>query len=435
MNEHEKQLTDFSLPQLHMVLKHLRLGVDHLKLMLTKNQYKELLKWCELTRDQKKQIATDTVERLGNMSLIINTILTSTFGAWMGLSGCIGLTLGNYAMLCSVTILAFFVSGLIGYVSLSMTKKQALNARDNQKLHNAQLKVLQIINQKLNEKSDSHAFYLNTATFLLEDFKGECTDKKENGLFTTKLEAYHWLDHFKRVLKLRLEDFGDFHMHELYRTELMQNTYRIQKSIGKHIDFVENLAEVTQKQKKELRIVHTLPFLKVLSNPLFAVPKHKTLFAPFSWAKGNFRTLLLGLIPTIWGGFASMFVFVGGIPNIARELGFSELATLLSEPTARVIEISLAGAVTLYFAFSYLYSSKKCWQRQRILERTQKEIANEETLVLENTQKLKMLNKVKMYTQRIVSVFNILKKLDNNLIPSNNAEETQKPCETESLLN
>jgi len=413
-----------------MVLKHLRLGADHLKRMLTEKQYNELLKWCELTRDQNNQIATDTVERLGNMSLIINTILTSTFGAWMGLSGCIGLTLGSYTILCSVTLLAFFVSGMIGYVSLSMTKKQALNARDNQKLHNAQLKVLQIINQKLNDKSDSHAFYLNTATFLLEDFKGESTDQKETSLFSTKLEAYHWLDHFKRVTKLRLEDFGDIQVHELYRSELMQNIYRIQKTIGKHIDFVENLAEVARTEKKEMRIVHTLPFLKVLSNPIFAVPKHKTLFAPFSWAKGNFRTLLLGLIPTIWGGFASMFVFVGGIPNIARELGFKDLATILSEPNARVIEISLAGAITIYFAFSYLYSSKKSWQRQRILEQTQKEIANEETFVLENNQKLKMLNKVKMYTQRIVSVFNILKKLDNNLVPANSSEEAQKSHQT-----
>jgi len=37
---------------------------------------------------------------------------------------------------------------------------------------------------------------------------------------------------------------------------------------------------------------------------------------------------------------------------------------------------------------------------------------------------------VKMYTQRIVSVFNILKKLDNNLVPANSSEEAQKSHQT-----
>lgn len=75
IGKEKKDLNDFSLSQLQILLKHLRLGFDHLKLVLTAKQMNELLGWCRLSQEQEEQMSAGRVELLGNMSLFINTIL------------------------------------------------------------------------------------------------------------------------------------------------------------------------------------------------------------------------------------------------------------------------------------------------------------------------------------------------------------------------
>jgi TRAP-type C4-dicarboxylate transport system permease small subunit len=100
---------------------------------------------------------------------------------------------------------------------------------------------------------------------------------------------------------------------------------------------------------------------------------------------------------------------VGGIPNIARELGFVNLANFLIQPTSRVVEIAIALLITCYFAFSFIYSSKKNWQRQTVLEQIKTELLDLETQLLECSHRLTILYKVKSFTQKIISMFNVLK--------------------------
>jgi hypothetical protein len=411
IRKEKRNFEDLSLPQLHILLKHLSLGSDHLKLLLAPKQLNELYQACRLAEEQQEQIAANRLETLGNMSLTINTIMTSTFGAWMGLSGCIGLGLGSYKVLGVISFIAFFVSGFIGYMSLSTTKNQAYTALDNQCLHQLQLIILRLINQKTLEKIKTTAFYLHTATFLLENEHTTENNSEECHLFKTSAEAYAWYEKLDQILKSRLKQVEHLTPYELYSKQISQMTYTVRKILAKHVKFLEHLASTNQKQQKSTQYLQTLPYLKILTNPSFGIPKYRT-FVPSSWISGNVGKLLLGLMPTIWGGFASMFVFVGGIPNITRELGFTSTADFLSQPEARVIEILMALGVTAYFAFSFLYSSRKIWQREKLLEKTEKEIANEETLLLTNTHLLTMLFKIKSHVQKFVSVFNILKKMD-----------------------
>jgi hypothetical protein len=418
-NKEKKKLEDFSLPQLNTLLKHLRLGYDHLKMLLTPKQMKELFIWYDLEENKKKQIAADRIETLGNMSLIINTILTSTFGAWMGLSGCLGCALGSFKMLTFISMLAFFVSGLIGYMSLRMTKDQAQHAIRNQILHHFQLRVLQMINQKMQEKHSSVAFYLQTAAFILENQKDSETNKNSLNLFMNSAEAYEWYEKLIQVLNLRLEEVSDAATAEIYRNQIQRISFQIKKTIAKHFHFLESLALAKKREKTRFQILHTLPFLKILTTPFFEVSKYQA--STSSWFKNNFNQLFLGIIPTVWGGFASMFVFVGGIPNIIGELQLSWLHSLLTTPFARLVEISCAALVTCYFAFAFLYSHRKSWQRQELLESTQQNIATEETLLLENNHKLDMLYKVKMHTQKLVSNFTVVKKIDQNLMNQESA--------------
>lgn len=414
-NKKKEKLEDFSLHQLNILLKHLRLGQDHLKALLISQQLKELFHWCDLEIEQKQQIATDRIEKLGNMVLIINTILTSTFGAWMGLSGCIGYALGSFKMLAFISVIAFFVSTLIGYMSLKMTKSQARNAIQNQVLHQFQLRVLKTINQKIKQQENSLVFYLHTAIFILENNKIDGDEKNQSNLFENSSQAYQWYEKLLGVLNSRLKEVKDNASAEIYQKQIERVSFLIKKTLAKHTHFLESLAVAKQKENQRRQIMPILSFLNILTNPSFGIPKYRSLM-PAPGIKKHFNQLLLGLVPTIWGGFASMFVFVGGIPTIAGDLNFVWLKSLLISPSARIIEISLAGLVTCYFAFAFFYSFRKSWQREQLLEQIEKKISNEETRLLENNHKLDMLFKIKMYTQKLISNFTVVKKIDQKLM-------------------
>lgn len=187
----------------------------------------ELLGWCRLSQEQEEQMSAGRVELMGNMSLIINTILTSTFGAWMGLSACIGCGLGSIKMLTFISMVAFFVSGMIGYVSLTMTKNQARQSINNQRLHNLQLYVLQLINKKINEKADNAYFYLNTAVFVLQNEKSQLTMEKTNHSFRSVANGYEWYEKLNHVLKIRLGQVSHLVPSETYQKQVAQMAYLI----------------------------------------------------------------------------------------------------------------------------------------------------------------------------------------------------------------
>lgn len=425
MKREKKYLEDLSFTELHILLGHLRLGMDHLKQLLSPQQFQELIHWSGLTQDQKEKITSDKAEKTGNLALVINTILTSTFGAWMGLSGCFGSSLGSLKMLTFVGLLAFFVSGVLGYISLKYTKNQARQAVNTQRLHNLEFYLLQMINQKLDKKMETEIQYLNTAIFLLEQDKEQANDVKNiPQTFDNALEAFSWLKHLKGALKQRTEHLNHTLVYLLYWSEFSKIIKRIRKIFTKHMPVVEDLAEEPEDKPAQQEDYDTshVSFLKLLTDPAFAISKFRT--SASSWFKGNVGSIMLGLIPTIWGGFASMFVFVGGFPNIARELGLISVANFLIQPWARVIELMLALTVTLYFGFSSIHLSRKLFQRKQLLDKTQKEITNEETRMLEKNHKLQLLLKVRTQIQKVVSIFNVLKKIDISLIKTNESTGT-----------
>jgi hypothetical protein len=403
--------------ELHLLLEHLRLGPVHLKKHLAPLQYKELLSWGTISQEEVSWLESDKAEKIGNSILVINTIITSVFGAWMGLSGCIGCSLGALNILIPVLLLALFLSGVIGYSSFKFTKKQARTAIENQKIHNLELEVMKILNQKLDCKIEALHQYLNTSLFLLENDKEKVEmSSDDQDKFKTAFQAFDWLKQLKRVLKHRLEQFHDNKIYEIYMAELIKILRTIGKILIKHIRLAEML-NISKMPKSELNrnknFIYKIPFIDILTNPKLAVPK--TSIKSVFWWQDNVLGLMLGLAPSILGGFASMFVFVGGGPNVIRELGLTQLADFLIQPFSRFVEVLAALLVTGYFAFSYLYSSRKLSQRRHFLENTEKEITNEETGTLERNHQLTMLINIKVQIQKIISIFTILKQLDRYL--------------------
>lgn len=113
-------MTRFLLPNLNLVelqifLEHIRLGPDHVKKLLNKKQLAEVLELGCLTQEQLNEVSTDRIEKIGNVALALNSMLTSTFGVWMGLSGCMGLDLGSTIVFSTVTSIACVLSVSLGY--------------------------------------------------------------------------------------------------------------------------------------------------------------------------------------------------------------------------------------------------------------------------------------------------------------------------------
>ena len=411
MQQTKNKLVDFSTTQLQIFFQHVSLGKEHLKGLLTEQQLNELFKWVNLNEDLKKTIEMTKLEQLGNMSLIINTILTSTFGAWMGLSSCIGCGLGSYKILIIISLCAFFLSGFIGYISSSKTKEQARQSIENQRLLNLQLQILEALVKKHHQKNEEQVYYLNSVVFILQGI--DSGKRKLDINFTTSDEAVKWLEQLDTNLKSRLEEVKEHCAYEFYQKKIFQGCYVIKKAINKHIKFLENLSTHKKTNTRQLKIRSTLSFLKILTNPAYAnlTPRY---CESHRWSDRNFKEIALGLFPTIWGGFASMFVFVGGIPNITRELGYIEWADYLIDPISRTFEILMALIVAAYFGFSYYYSSKKEWQRERLMEQTSNEISELENHLLIYRHKLTTLYTIKNSIQKIISIFSIIKLTDQS---------------------
>ncbi len=68
----------------------------------------------------------------------MNTIITSCFGAWMGLYGFLELKLDSYNTLIAITIIAAVIALLMGVISTKLTNAEAQDALYNQKIHNLQ---------------------------------------------------------------------------------------------------------------------------------------------------------------------------------------------------------------------------------------------------------------------------------------------------------
>ena len=75
---------DFLTPaELIILEEHLKLGVSHLKQHLSESELKQILSSLPLNKTQMAKIGQSDTETSGNLSLVLNTIFTATFGAWM----------------------------------------------------------------------------------------------------------------------------------------------------------------------------------------------------------------------------------------------------------------------------------------------------------------------------------------------------------------
>ncbi|STX29910.1 Uncharacterised protein [Legionella beliardensis] len=410
-------LEDLNIVELEILLGHLRLGEAHLKKNLNKRQFKNLIQLGSLNITQHTNIQSNGKEKSGNVALVLNCIITSTFGAWMGFSAFMGLHLDSFIMLAGITLIALLTSSLVGYFSFKLTALNAQAAINKQKILNVQLHVTRLIFNRKQEQIESLTKYLNHSINYL--FKNTPSVGRklavENCEFNENSDFISWINDLCFVIKKKCDEVKSEKIYEFYGDRLNEILNSVQGLLTTHwiTDSEGDISVVELMEKKGWNLAlpdDSSSFIQVLSNP---VNKRDLFIKQKSWVRKNLLTLIAGVIPTFLGGFASMFVFLAGGPNLARELGLDSLAQALRNPSARLVEFSIAVSLTIYYAISYAYNNYKLFLRDDEAEKTKKEIVKEEQATIDITTKLNVLEKMKEQMMRIINIYTALEKIAN----------------------
>ncbi|HVT63494.1 MAG TPA: hypothetical protein VHD33_08430 [Legionellaceae bacterium] len=388
-------LESLSLNELKVLLGHLKLGKSHLITLLDKESFDSLMQLGDIPSYVKKKITTTKAEKLGNVALILNTIITSCFGAWMGLYDFLGLKLDSYKMLIAITVLSAILGLLMSGISIKLTTTQVKDAIHNQKIHHLQVMVTKRILLKLNEEFKSAAQFLNNSVH----YFAKMSNKVSVNLFLFQKidDFYQWEDALTKWIQSQEhnEKINEFNNKRLLKImneikELL-NDYFSQPSLFRSLDDKTNV----------IRSQHG-PFTTLLSvakeRLIFLGPEH-------NWFKHNYLTLLAGLPPTLLGGFSSMFVFLTGAPNLANEMGFTRMKDLLTHPISEFIEFTIALGLTCYYGWAFFYSNYRNHLRQMELTKTKRklELLEKKKDFLE--EKLALMLKLKQKTQQMIDIF------------------------------
>jgi hypothetical protein len=381
--------------ELIILEQHMKLGMPHLKKLLTEDEIKTLLKPRLLDPDQKREIGQDDTEITGNLSLILNTIFTSVFGAWMGYAGILGSSLGSVWAFGSIVTLAGIVGALIGYQNVRHTKKQARKAIQSQKLLLLQIEILKEIEKKRREEvwaitQELHRLILDLSrgtSFEKTIFTLDLSDK-------SKIEITQWVEQVEAMGREKCGESSNSLIREAYAEEWAE----IQAELKKNV--------ISILPKKEERMLD--PSLVKLIH----LPPKKSVESP-SWIKSNTESLIFGLIPTLLGGCSSVTVYLGGIPKILQDFGYSEAYTFFTNPIVRGAELTFAISLTLFFGFSFAYSNWKSFTRYRERENTNQQIIQREgALTLLDAELLK-LKEVKRSSLQLMRFFKIADRLNH----------------------
>jgi hypothetical protein len=409
-------LEDLTILELNTMLKHIRLGQEHLRKYLKAKQFNELLSLACLDEKQKQHIASDKQEKTGNIAVILNAVITGTLGAWLGMSGYLGFKLGSIPILISILLFCTLLSGWIGYVSYKVTSKKAKDMRVIKKLRLIELRVIKIINTRRHKDIEIVANkIIDKLGQIDESLKADqgkqaeilkmLIDEKKPQTWLVELEK-RLFDQFSIPASSQLERMVQTKVHKIFQAiqKLVAKLGAQQKALQS-----EN-AEVADYGFGNYAISRTFAnasYIKVLTTP--GLDKETVIQKPQKWIKNNVLAILTGLIPTVAGSFGSMFVFLAGTPQVMKSLGHNAIEQFLFQGHMQAIGLSIAVCLTLYYGYSYIYTNYKNFLRQKEVEKTQKLIAEENANLLKISSHYNVMTKLRAYCEELVFIQNLIK--------------------------
>ncbi|HYF98041.1 MAG TPA: hypothetical protein VD770_03585, partial [Coxiellaceae bacterium] len=134
--------------RLNAMLEHIRLGNQNLKKTLPAHQYDEFLQFIASYENHHENAFLICLERVGNMTLVANTVTSSTFGSWLAISGAMGFGSVSLQALFLAIGISFSLSLWGALSSYRVLKHEADEKLMNQRLLYFQAKILKEIDKK-----------------------------------------------------------------------------------------------------------------------------------------------------------------------------------------------------------------------------------------------------------------------------------------------
>ncbi len=381
--------------ELKTIISSLRSGTDYLKRNLTAKQFVFLLKKGALDKQQKKFFNIRHIEWVGQASIVINTVITGIFGAWLGFHGFAGLKISSTFQFKFLGVLTFLLCGLFAFFSFKNTYKTAKQVKINQKILNVQHKVTLLLIEKL-QHSEAH---------LVKEMNQLIKNLTKNLKSVNKWPYIANVDEFKQRLPNLFElikAITSTYPHHI-TTHLETRSALILNDLSEKLTDSASMASASKKSSRLQGL-----FIALLKSKPPALPK----ISFWQWLKQNRLTLLVGFFPTLFGCFGSMFVFLSGGPDVAKSFGFYTAFKIITHPTHRVIEFISAVLLTMYLGSSFAYNNYKLFNRNSKLEQTNKKIAKLDKKVAELERSIKNYRHIIHYLTTLFQLYEFIDALD-----------------------
>lgn len=371
-------LHNLSAKELMSILRHVQLGHDHLSKKLTKGDYKCLLSIGTLSNNQIAKIENDKQEKIGNVSVVVNVILTSCFGAWLGFNAFNESSITS--IFAFVVIFAAIGFGLLtGYLSYTLTSKQAILSSRMQELYNVQRIIIEIITNKRQNKIEIVRKKIHT---LLQNIQSELYKNNDTS-------EQRMIDNLTNLISCQIEQP---YYNLIVKSFVNISTFTKKLKVE---DKSKHSAEEDSFNSSDFILNNSLTnaaYIKILTKTDYTtknqIPRVDT------WLRSNIVGIWVGLLPTFLGSFASMFVFLNGLPalfsGLSLNFGFStEAIYTLKEST-----LLLAFSISVYFAYSHIHSNYKAFKRTRQLESSENLISAKMVHMIELMSRLHYWSKI-----------------------------------------
>jgi hypothetical protein len=412
------------------MLKNVKLGKDYLLKFLDKDQFNELLDLGELRKIEKINVQSDAQEKVGNVALVLNTILTSSLGAWLGFAGFSGLHLNSFFTFVIIGM-AILIGGTVGRLSYQLTHKQAIASITDMKLFNIQTEIIKTI--------------LRRRTVVLENYIYKVM-KRINFIASEKLVAHEnsieYLEGFliKAISDARFqEDLNDLingienPQHRLFYERmayiLVSKIQKISKLLVSHQRATKEKVLYTNTDKfnqSDLLMNTSLTnasYIRVLTKT--DLPSKRLVPRAHRWIRNNFLGIIVGLLPTIMGGFASMFVFLDGIPDILKAFGLFSTEFATHALGIKLVSITCALCITSYLGYSNLHTNYKAFRRTKQLEHAETKVAETEEEMMHQVILLNLLIRLNSLMKQLKLIFQSLKIIDTTAEQGKENEQAQ----------
>lgn len=384
----EKAIEGLTFAELIQVQRHLKFGTQNVLKFLSPNQLQELYSLSRLDPEIKSQLQYEKVEIIGPASLAINTILTGLIGGWMGVSAFIGIKLNSPLLFTLVMFASLTLGTLVGYFNYIFKKQSLKNAVDKRKLQNIEISI---VNKKIQSKEAEIEEKTAELRKIFESFGVANANVEIEGLQKNSWESkcLDWLDTVER-------NIGE-----------MRARYTNNAAFNFLLKEIENEKEQITKKLDLYNLKERNRIYPLVQNLLNAEPKPPKISK--SWIRYNWKKVVIGILPAFMGTCSSLFVYINGMPQVAKDFGHRDLFHLFTTPTTKMVQVSVLILLSLYFAISFVYMNYKEFMRDRELAKADADIVDRESHLQFLDDKLLKIKEALSHISKVFVVLKVLK--------------------------